>query len=410
MSQQGLRKREKVVHQEVELSPVTSDKDEMMTESTKTQTGNSINPSWWGLLFQVSEGDMYDIYLNFKDKNLQNSETEKDFISFKRSDGNILLPFFFMILLGLFVVPQFLFSTQFVSDRFAMGAFVFGMITALLLVSTLLLRMSLVSFPHDITMFRWLHPGAVSFHKSSYGQYLDDGVVICGALTSGLFLLTHLDSPTCPSAVAFIIVLVFQLVARGVSRFGLVCAWITTSVCININLWLLGTTLSQYLLLNCHLSLLHAISYEIERQPLRQFIISKRTAEAADASAVTLANAAIVLAEDHQRQLLNAKESAEALASTAKVLAAVNETERVAAYSAEKAFATTVKLLSAENDIQKLKAMADAKAAATAAVLLAAANEMHNDAAVELARVLANTGIASYNHHWLCFCSCNCNS
>jgi len=343
-------------------------------------------------LFQVSEGDMYDMYLNFQDKDLQNEETEKAFLSFKRSDGNILFHMFFMLLLGLFAGPPLLDWRQYTSNPCALGAIVFGIITALLLTSTLLLRLSYFFLTHDITMFCWLHPGTIIFYNSSYGQWLDDGVVICGAWTSGLFLLSQGGASASPPAVVFIIVLVFQHVARGVSRVGLVCAWLITSVCININLWLLGTTILETLWLNSHLSLLHAISYEMERQPLRQFILAHRTARATNANALTLANAAVLLAEDHRRQLSNAKESAEALASTAKVLAAVNETEHVAAYSAEKAFATTVKLLSAENDVQKLKAIADAKAAATTAVLLAAANDLHNEAAVELARVLANTG------------------
>ena len=356
--------------------------------------------TWWRLLFQSSEYDMYDIYLNFKDKNLQSKEQWLAFVSFKRSDGNIPLQNFVLILMGIYVGTRFWFGSNLIlytSNPCAFVALIFAGTTALLLVMIVFMRLSLVPFTHQFDIFRRLNPVAVSFYKSSYGQYLDDGVVICAALTSGLFLISHAhDSISIAPDVmilAFIVVVVFQLVARGVSRIGLICAWIIMIVCINVTLHLKETGYQEYLHLNSQLLLLLDLSYEMERHPLRQYIMSVRVSAESKASAKALAKTAILVAEENQRRHDIATTTAEALASTAKLLAAANEIEHVAAYSAEKAFATTVKLLSAENDAQQLVAVAEAKALATTAILLAAANELHNETAVELATTLANTGI-----------------
>ena len=356
--------------------------------------------AWWRLLFQSSEFDMYDIYLNFKDKNLQSKEKWLAFVSFKRSDGNIPLQNFVLILMGIYVGTRFWFGSDLIlytSNPCAFVAMIFAGITALLLVMILFMRLSLIPFTHQFDIFRRLNPVTVSFYKSSYGQYLDDGVVICAALTSGLFLISHAhDSISIAPDVmilAFIVVVVFQLVARGVSRIGLMCAWIVMIICINVTLHLIDTGSQEYLFLNGELLLLLALSYEMERHPLRQYIMSVRVSVASKASANALAKTAILVAQENQRRHAIATTTAEALAATAKLLAAANEIEHVAAYSAEKAFASTVKLLSAENNAQHLVAVAEAKALATTAILLAAANELHNETAVELATTLANTGI-----------------
>ena len=361
---------------------------------------SKIEDTWWRLLFQSSEYDMYDIYLNFKDKNLQSKEKWLAFVSFKRSDGNIPLQNFVLVMMGMYVGTRFWFASDFIqyaSNPFAFVALIFAGTTTFLLVMILFMRLSLVPFTHHFNIFRWLNPVTVSFYVSSYGQYLDDGVVICAALTSGLFLISHVyDSISIsPDAIilAFIVVIVFQLVARGVSRIGLICAWIVMIVCINITLYLIETGSQEYLYLNGELLLLLALSYELERHPLRQYIMSVRVSEAAEASATALAKTAILVAEKNQRRHSSATATAEALASTAKLLAAANEIQHVASYSAEKAFASTLKLLNAEKESQKLMVEAEAKALATTAILLAAANELHNETAIELATTLANTGI-----------------
>ena len=359
--------------------------------------------TWWRLLFQSSEVDMYDIYLNFKDTNLQSEEKWLAFLSFKRSDGNIPLQNFVFILMGIYIGTRFWFTSDHIqnsSNPCALAALIFAGNTAVLLILTLFMRLSLIPFTHNINIFRRLHSVTVYFYKSSYGQYLDDGAVICAALASGLFLLSHVTSQVndivsiAPDVIilAFIVVIVFQLVARGVSRIGLMCAWIVMFVCINITLHLVGTGNQEYLCLNGELVLLLALSYEMERYPLRQYIMSMRVSEASNDCAMALARTATFVAEENHRQHTISRNAAEALASTAKLIAAANEIKHIAAYSAEKAFDTTVQLLSAENDALKLTAVAEAKALASTAGLLAAANELHNETTFELA-LMTNTGI-----------------
>ena len=358
--------------------------------------------TWWRLLFQSSEEeDMYDIYLNFKDKNLQSEEKRLAFLSFKRSDSNIPVQFFVLVLMGIYVGTRFWFTPDLLMDAsysYVVSAIIFAGLVILCLGLNLMFRLSLISLTHHSNLFRLLHPIAKSFYNSSYGQCLDDGIVISGALSSGLFLISCVHVGNVPIAsdvmiLSFIVVVVFQLVARGVSRIGLICAWMIMIVCINVSLHVVGTGNQEYLYLNGELLLLLALSYEIERRPLRQYIMSVRVSDASDDNATALAKTVVVVAAENRRRHSLATTKAEALASTAKLLAAANEIEHVAAYTAKKAFATTVKLLSAENDAQKLVAAAEAKALATTALLLAAANELHNEHAVELATTLANTGI-----------------
>ena len=401
-----IRKENKVLPHPIVLSnnSVYNDDDDghpdeiikMYDQTTLPFSGDT----WWRLLFQSREYDMYDIYLNFKDKNLQSKEKRLAFVSFKRLDGNIPLQKFVLVLMGIYVGTRFWFAShliQYVSNPCAFVALIFAGITAFLLLMTMLMQLSLVSFTHNFNIFRLLNPVTVSFYKSSYGQCLDDGVVICAALTSGLFLISHVydGNSVAPDVMilAFIVVVVFQLVARGVSRIGLMCAWIIMIVCINITLHLIETGNQGYLFLNGELLLLLALSYEMERQPLRQYIMSVRVSEASEASATALAKTAILVAEKHERRHSSATATSEALTATAKLLAAANEIEHIALYSAEKAFTSTVKLLNAEKESQKLMAEAEAKALATTAILLAAANELQNELAVELATTLANTGI-----------------
>ena len=68
--------------------------------------------TWWRLLFQSSEVDMYDIYLNFKDTNLQSEEKWLAYLSFKRSDGNIPLQNFVFILMVFYVGTRFWFTSE----------------------------------------------------------------------------------------------------------------------------------------------------------------------------------------------------------------------------------------------------------------------------------------------------------
>jgi signal transduction histidine kinase len=79
------------------------------------------------------------------------------------------------------------------------------------------------------------------------------------------------------------VVVVFQMLARGVSRPGLLVAWVVMIVAINTSLWLVGSI--SYMWINGELACLMALSYELERLPLRQFIKSVRMLEASEINA-----------------------------------------------------------------------------------------------------------------------------
>ena len=79
-----------------------------------------------------------------------------------------------------------------------------------------------------------------------------------------------------------LIVIMVQIVARGVSHIALVCSWVICIVAINASIYLSGN--SNYVWINLLLVLLMGISYELECQPRRQFI---KTAKAREAAKVT---------------------------------------------------------------------------------------------------------------------------
>jgi signal transduction histidine kinase len=182
-------------------------------------------------------------------------------------------------------------------------AIVFGNFTGLMSIFILLLRFSHFSHSYDIRILQPFHPFAVRFYKSRCSQCLDDGFVIGGALTTALYIVSQVLAPACPTGfpvlhwkgctpdgaiapeivLSVIVVVVLQMVARGVSRLGLVVAWVIVVVAINASLWLVGS--KSYLWVNGELAFLMAISYELERLPLRHFIKSVRMLEASEVNA-----------------------------------------------------------------------------------------------------------------------------
>ena len=376
--------------------------DVISAKLTTSKLENSIEKSgminsWWHLFFPFTGHDMCDVFLNFKNTDLQSEENWVNFMSFKRLEGNMSLQLLVLILIVAYVVTRHWFTYSIMdssSNPFSFAEIVFAISTVILLIWTMFLRLSLLPFTHNISLFRWLQPFTERFYGSFYGQCLDDGPITCAALTSGFFLISQVTSHQLNSITpdviifAFIVIIVFQITFRGVSRIGLVCACIIMIVCINISLGLVGTSNSEHIWLNGELLLLLRVTYEIERQTLCQFILSVRILEVTNMQEKT----AILLAEENDRRHLVAKKSADALALTAKLLAASRETEKIAAYSAEKALTTTVKLLSDENNKMKLLAVAEATAASTSAVMLAAVNDLHDEAAIDAAKKLANTG------------------
>jgi hypothetical protein len=253
---------------------------------------------------------MYDMFLNFQDESFQTEESRFDYLSFKRSDGNIPLKIIVLLVAFVYGATRFWWSDgidKYVTNPAALATIVMAFVTAVLLLVTLFLRLSLVSLTYDISMLQRFHPATVRFYKSRFGQTLDDAVVIGAALAVGLHVVSQAMAGACPRgtspfhtndcnigyrgdlisyevmALAIIVVVVFQMVARGVSRIGLVCAWTVIIVATNSSLWLVESM--SYLWLNLELIFMILLSYELERLPLRQFIKSVRVVEASEVNA-----------------------------------------------------------------------------------------------------------------------------
>ena len=76
---------------------------------------------------------------------------------------------------------------------------------------------------------------------------------------------------------------VLQIIARGVSRLTLVCSWIICIVAVNTSIHLSHN--GSYVWMNLLLLFILCVSYELERQPLRQFIKTTKAIVAGEVAA-----------------------------------------------------------------------------------------------------------------------------
>ena len=259
---------------------------------------------WWHLLYRHPTDDgMYDNFLSFCDPTFNSPEKRSDYLSFKRSAGSIPMHNFIMAILCIYGGTTFWFATDarlYTHNPMALVAIIFGAFTGLMLMLILFLRLAHFSFTYDIRPLQRFYPATVRFYNSRYSQCIDDGLVIGGTLTASLYMISQQLAPACPPDASMLhtngcsvhgflapevvllanTVLITQMLARGVSRFGLVCAWVIMIVSINICLWQAGS--SSYLWVYLEVACIQAISYEVERLPLRQFIKSVRMLEAAE--------------------------------------------------------------------------------------------------------------------------------
>jgi hypothetical protein len=100
---------------------------------------------------------------------------------------------------------------------------------------------------------------------------------------------------------AVIVVVMLQLLARGVSRCGLVCAWVIVIVAVNVSLWQVATP--SFLWINCLLASNLGVSYELERFQLRQFIKTVHMMEASETNTQLKGALAKSLLLDSERAL-----------------------------------------------------------------------------------------------------------
>ena len=136
----------------------------------------------------------------------------------------------------------------------ALAAILVAVLAALCLLVNVFLRTAVLSYSYNIRTLQRFQPAASAFLSSRFGRVFDDGIVVGGALSVGLYLLAEALFKACPpGATAFhmqgcnpagsvnsvpsevmvlavIAVLVFQCIARGVSNVGLCLGWVVTLV------------------------------------------------------------------------------------------------------------------------------------------------------------------------------------
>ena len=234
----------------------------------------------------------------------------------------------------MYVGTRFWFNQQpatYAANPTALGAILVAAMAALCLSVNVFLRTAVLSYSYNIRILQSFQPAAAAFLASRFGRVFDDGIVVCGTLSVGLYLLAQALSAACPPGatafntqgcnpggsvgsvppevivLAIFAVLVFQCVARGVSNVGLCLGWVVTlvrwsglrvfsfhrprffytpglsfflslsftcpvQVAVNTSLAVMRN--NSYLWVNLEVVFGMCLSYEFERTPLRQFIKS----------------------------------------------------------------------------------------------------------------------------------------
>ena len=224
-----------------------------------------------------------------------------DYLAFKRSDANVPFILFFYLSVVFFVITGFFWSsnlTLYQQYPTAAISIIFAVLAAISLLWIGLNHVVSLSIRYKLFYFHWYNRYVVKLFKSSYGQWLDNCACLFAALASGFYLvnivimhlchtttdihnnITCLPSSVPPEAIimTMLIVVMVQIVARGVSGIALVCSWVICLAAVNTSIYLSGN--SNYAWINLLLILIMGVSYELERQPLCQFIKTANAMEA----------------------------------------------------------------------------------------------------------------------------------
>ena len=147
----------------------------------------------------------------------------------------------------------------------AMLSIIFGVLASFCLLWITLNRVIFLSFQYNIISLQRFHAIVVTLYYSSYGQWLDNGAILFASLSTGFYLVnivlmdlcdpdmavvyntglnhhtgcdSYVEPPPESFVLTMIIIIVLQLVARGVSRIALVCSWIICIVAVNTSIYL----------------------------------------------------------------------------------------------------------------------------------------------------------------------------
>ena len=255
----------------------------------------------------------YDVFLNICDPDLMADRQVigQNYLAFKRSDSNVPFMMFFFLCGAFFMGTGYVWSTNMHTYRqypTAILSIIFGIFASLCLLWVTLNRVVLLSYHYNIVSLQRFHKTVEKLSNSPYGRWPDNGAILFVVLSTGFYLvnivLMDLCDPdmvvnnglnnhvACSSSVepppesyllSMVSIIVLQIVARGVSRTAVMCSWIICVVAVNTSIYLSDS--GSYGWMNLLLFFILCISYELERQPLRQFIKTTKAIVAGEMAA-----------------------------------------------------------------------------------------------------------------------------
>ena len=255
----------------------------------------------------------YDMFLNICDPDLMADQQQirRDYLAFKRSDSNVPFMLFFYVCGAFFMGTGYVWPNDMHTYHqypTAILSIIFGILASFCLLWITLNRVVFLSFQYNIVCLQRFHKFVVNLYNSSYGQWPDNGAILFAALSTGFYLVnigvmdlcdpdmvvnneknnhvacvSSVEPPPESFVLTMISIVVLQLVARGVSRIALVCSWITCIVAVNTIIYLSHS--GSYVWMNLLLLFCLCISYEFERQPLRQYIKTTKAFVAGEVAA-----------------------------------------------------------------------------------------------------------------------------
>ena len=296
-----------IVENEVK-SPVLREVEKLPSKNRK----DSSNKSALNLLAKSSDDNgQYDVFLNICDPNLMTNQQQvrRDYIAFKRSDSNIPFMVFMWLCGTVLFLTGYVWTidiSTYLNYPTAALSVLFAVLTGISFGWVVLNR---VVFRYNIVGLQWYHKYVTKLYDSSpYGQWPENMAVVSAALSTGFYLvnivLMNLCDPdmvvnvgmnnhyACDSVVkpppesyvfTMIIILLLQIVTRGVSRIALVSSWIICFVAINMSLYLSSS--GSYVWMNIIQVVITCVSYELERQPLRMYLKTLKAVEASEVAA-----------------------------------------------------------------------------------------------------------------------------
>ena len=250
----------------------------------------------------------FDMFLNIHGATNQDRQ---DYLAFKRSDAN--LPFVLLLTasLGIFVATGFVWTTDvntYIKYPTALLSVIFVLLAFFHFVWVALNRVVLLSFRYNIVILQRYHEYVIKQYNSSYGQVPDNCTFVFSSLAMGFYLVNMSWMDLCDSEImaysinphtacgsfvepppeSFVLMMVFiivlQLTVRGVSHLALKCSWVICIVSVNMAIYLSDG--GSYVWMNLLLLLIMYVSYELERQPLRHYIKTRKSIEAGEMAAL----------------------------------------------------------------------------------------------------------------------------